>query len=68
MKEEAEVRIDDGKEETEDPDTMYQSVSLSFVDIGMFEIYILMSHHAFDLFCSRVRKTIAPFVMSFGFR
>ncbi len=36
MKEEAEVRIDDGKEETEDPDTMYQSVSLSLVDIGMF--------------------------------
>uniref|UniRef100_A0A673HK32 Phosphatidylinositol 3,4,5-trisphosphate 3-phosphatase TPTE2-like n=1 Tax=Sinocyclocheilus rhinocerous TaxID=307959 RepID=A0A673HK32_9TELE len=40
VKEEAEVRIDDGKEETEDPDTMYH----------------------------RVQKTIAPFVMSFGFR
>ncbi|XP_016093331.1 phosphatidylinositol 3,4,5-trisphosphate 3-phosphatase TPTE2 [Sinocyclocheilus grahami] len=40
VKEEAEVRIDDGKEETEDPDTMYH----------------------------RVRKTIAPFVTSFGFR
>lgn len=24
VKEEAEVRIDDGKEETKDPDTMYQ--------------------------------------------
>ncbi|XP_026129353.1 putative tyrosine-protein phosphatase TPTE isoform X2 [Carassius auratus] len=40
VKDEAEVRIDDGREETEDPDTMYH----------------------------RVRKTIAPFVMSFGFR
>ncbi|XP_067254059.1 putative tyrosine-protein phosphatase TPTE [Chanodichthys erythropterus] len=40
VKEEAEVQIDDGKEESEDPDTMYH----------------------------RVRKIIAPFVMSFGFR
>uniref|UniRef100_A0A8C2GNF4 Transmembrane phosphatase with tensin homology n=1 Tax=Cyprinus carpio TaxID=7962 RepID=A0A8C2GNF4_CYPCA len=40
VKEEAEVQIDDGREDTEDPDTMYH----------------------------RVRKTIAPFVMSFGFR
>ncbi|XP_051972151.1 phosphatidylinositol 3,4,5-trisphosphate 3-phosphatase TPTE2-like isoform X1 [Xyrauchen texanus] len=40
MKEEAEVQIDDGKEQSEEPDTM---------------------HH-------RIRKTIAPFVMSFGFR
>ncbi|ROL54398.1 Phosphatidylinositol 3,4,5-trisphosphate 3-phosphatase TPTE2 [Anabarilius grahami] len=40
VKEEAEVQIDDGKEESGDPDTMY--------------------HH--------VRKIIAPFVMSFGFR
>ncbi|KTF94504.1 hypothetical protein cypCar_00002270, partial [Cyprinus carpio] len=40
VKEEAEVQIDDGKEENEDPDTMYH----------------------------RVRKTVAPFVMSFGFR
>ncbi|XP_048034798.1 putative tyrosine-protein phosphatase TPTE [Megalobrama amblycephala] len=40
VKEEAEVQIDDGKEESEDPDTMYH----------------------------RVRKIIAPVVMSFGFR
>ncbi|KAL1266645.1 hypothetical protein QQF64_002320 [Cirrhinus molitorella] len=40
VKEEAEVQIDDGKEETEDPDTMYHLI----------------------------RKTITPFVMSFGFR
>ncbi|KAK3522178.1 hypothetical protein QTP70_026994 [Hemibagrus guttatus] len=38
--EEAEVQIDDGKEEIEEPDTM----------------------------CYNVRKRIAPFVMSFGFR
>ncbi|XP_060764221.1 putative tyrosine-protein phosphatase TPTE isoform X1 [Neoarius graeffei] len=38
--EEAEVQIDDGKEESVEPDTMYY----------------------------RVRKRIAPFVMSFGFR
>uniref|UniRef100_A0A4W4GFE0 Transmembrane phosphatase with tensin homology n=1 Tax=Electrophorus electricus TaxID=8005 RepID=A0A4W4GFE0_ELEEL len=38
--EEAQVRIDDGKEEKAEPDTMYY----------------------------RIRKSIAPFVMSFGFR
>ncbi|XP_076876077.1 putative tyrosine-protein phosphatase TPTE isoform X2 [Brachyhypopomus gauderio] len=40
MMEEAQVRIDDGKEEREEPNTMYY----------------------------RIRRTIAPFVMSFGFR